>query len=226
MRQRTVIIPVVLLVSAALGACGSKGTQTASTTSPADSVRADSIARAVQDSTNRTLPGYVVDSIFPVEEELRRFRTAVGGESVTAFAGGSPTREALIQRFVVAVAANDTGSLRAMVVHAREFADLYYMESPFSRPPYRQSPSLAWRLIQDPSLSGLSKLLANRGGKPMTYISHRCDPKVAKEGRVTRYAGCILTVRENGGKPITRLLFGSILERDGQFKFLSYSNKM
>ncbi len=217
---------IVLVATAALGACDSKGTHTAASTPAADSVRADSLARARQDSVNRTLPGYIVDSIFPVEEELRRFRAAAGGDSASAFAGGSSSREALVQRFVVAVAANDTASLRAMVVHAREFADLYYLDSPFSRAPYRQSPSLAWRLIQDPSLSGLSKLLASRGGKPLTYISHRCDPKIAREGRTTRYAGCILTVRENGGKPITRLLFGSILERDGQFKFLSYSNKM
>lgn len=224
--HRTHLAIVVLVVSAALGACDSKGTQTSATSSPADSVRADSITRARQDSINRKLPGYVVDSIFTTDEELRRFRVAIGGDSVTAFAGGNPSREALVRRFVDAVAANDTATLKAMVVHAREFADLYYLDSPFSRSPYRQSPSLAWRLIQDPSLSGLSKLLARRGGRPMTYVSHACDPKISREGRTTRYAGCIVTVREEGGKPITRRYFGSIVERGGQFKFLSYTNKI
>ena len=40
----------------------------------ADSIRRDSVARARQDSINRTLPGYVVDSILPIEEEVRRFK--------------------------------------------------------------------------------------------------------------------------------------------------------
>jgi hypothetical protein len=215
-----------LLAAVALAACAKDDTRALSFKSPADSARTDSIARAQQDSINRAQPGYVVDSIFTTDEEVRRFRAAVGGDTATAFVGGSPSREALVRRFVAAVAANDTASLRAMVVHAREFVDLYYMDSPFSRPPYRQSPSLAWRMIQDPSLQGLSSLLLKLGGLSLTYVRHACDPKVAHEGRTTRYAGCIVTLREAGGQPVTRLLFGSIVERGGQFKFLSYTNKL
>ena len=41
-----------------------------------DSIRADSVARARQDSINRATPGYVIDSLLPPEEEARRFRAA------------------------------------------------------------------------------------------------------------------------------------------------------
>src|SRR6476661_7758906 len=60
-----------------------------------DSARADELRRARQDSINRTLPGYVVDSIFPVDEEIRRFKTKIGGTPATVLAHGSPSREAL-----------------------------------------------------------------------------------------------------------------------------------
>jgi len=191
-----------------------------------DSARADELRRARQDSINRTLPGYVVDSIFPVDEELRRFRKSLGGDSAVVFNGGSPSREALVQRFVRAVAAADTNEFRAMVVHGREFADLYYPVSPYSRAPYHQPPQLAWSLIQNPSTDGLAKLLRTMGGKPITYVGLKCDPKVFHEGPITRYAGCLVRISDAKGDTTTRLMFGSIVELGGAYKFLSYTNHL
>src|SRR5678815_1044414 len=67
----------------ALFACDTSNTAAGRVASRTDSVRADSIARARQDSINRASPGYVIDSVLPVEEELRRFRAAVGGTTAT-----------------------------------------------------------------------------------------------------------------------------------------------
>jgi hypothetical protein len=191
-----------------------------------DSARADELRRARQDSINRTLPGYVVDSIFPVDEELRRFRKALGGDSAVVFSGGSPSRDALARRFVRAVAAADTNEFRTMVVHGHEFADLYYPASPYSHAPYHQPPQLAWSLIQNPSTDGLTKLLRTMGGKPITYVAHKCDPRVLHEGRITRYAGCIVRIVDATGDTTTRLMFGSIVELGGVYKFLSYTNRL
>jgi len=191
-----------------------------------DSARAEEARRARQDSINRTLPGYVVDSIFPVDEELRRFRLSLGGDSALVFSGGSPSREALVRRFVRAIASSDTNEFRSMVVHGREFADLYYPVSPYARAPYHQPPQLAWSLIQNPSTDGITKLLRTMGGKPVTYLGHRCDPRVLHEGRVTRYAGCIVRIADAKGDRTTRLMFGSIVELGGVYKFLSYTNRL
>ena len=191
-----------------------------------DSARAEDLRRAHQDSINRTLPGYVVDSIFPVDEELLRFRNALGGDSAVVFAGGSPSREALVRRFVTALATSDTNAFRAMVVHGREFADLYYPVSPYSRAPYHQPPQLAWSLIQNPSTDGLTKLLHRMGGTRVTYVSHRCDPRVLHEGPITRYAGCLVRIAGAKGDTTTRLMFGSIVELGGVYKFLSYTNRL
>ncbi len=191
-----------------------------------DSARADEVRRARQDSINRTLPGYVVDSIFPVDEELRRFRKALGGDSALVFSGGSPSREALVRRFITALVASDTNEFRTMAVHGREFADLYYPGSPYSRAPYHQPPQLAWSLIQNPSADGITKLLRTMGGKPISYVSHRCDPTALHEGRVTRYAGCIVRIADTKGDTTTRLMFGSVVEFGGVYKFLSYTNRL
>lgn len=217
--RRYTALPFLVLLSA----CHS-GDQKVADGAPLDSARADSRARARQDSVNRAQPGYVIDSIHPPAEEMRRFRAAFRGDSATVLVGGNTSRDALVRRFVRALAANDTNELRAMVMQGREFADLYYLDSPYSRPPYQQPPSFAWRMIQDPSTGGLSKLLKRLGGKPMTFVSERCDPRTLHEGRSTRYAGCLVRVIGDRGDTATRRYFGSIVERDGRFKFLSYTN--
>lgn len=200
-----------------------------------DSIRADSIARARQDSINRTLPGYVVDSILPVEEELRRFRLAVrergassesdSNDNVTALSSGSDSREALVSRFVKALAASDSSDLRAMRLTAREFADLVYPESPYTRPPYRQSPALVWNQIRNPSESGLTRLLRRLGGEPLRYVNHSCARKPERQGGNVIWTDCTVVVVDSRSETTRHRLFGSIIERDGRFKFVSYSNE-
>ncbi len=214
-----------VMVAASFGtACGGDSAVPGSRAAT-DSVYADSVARARQDSINRSLPGYIVDSILPVEEELRRFRAAAGGDSATALKGGNNSLEALVRRFVAALASADTAELTAMVVHAREFSDLYYPDSPYSRAPYRQSPGLAWTMLQNPSSQGLKQLLRQAVNPSLTYVAHQCDANVVSEGRVRRHTGCLVATRDGSGTVSTRRLFGSVIERDGHFKFLSYTNQ-
>lgn len=236
-RTRSIFIPVVFTLGAiSAAACdgnnsaanSANGANTATALGNAvakDSATNDSIARARQDSINRTLPGYVVDSILPVEEQLRRFRASIGGETVTSLQHGSASRDALVHRFMKAVVAADSVELRAMAVSAREFADLVYPESPNTRPPYQQDPALVWRTIQNPSESGFIRLVRRAGGVPVTLRSYRCDVKPASEGKNRLWGNCVLTLVGEKGDTSTHRFFGSILERGGQFKFMSYKNE-
>jgi len=219
------VMALLLVAAIATTRYTSEGRQLAARRTVADSAARDSLARARQDSINRAQPGYVVDSILPVAEELRRFRAALGGDSAVRLVGGSPSRDALVRRFVRALAANDTADLQRMAVRSREFADLYYPESPYTHAPYRQAPALAWSLMQNPSASGLTRLVRRLGGKPIRYVDHRCEPTLVHEGRNVRYTGCLLRLVDEAGDTVTKRYFGSILERDGQFKFLSYTNQ-
>lgn len=221
MMQRRLIVG--LAVVAGLLACGQ--TENEGITAAADSPRIDSVARARQDSINRTMPGYVVDSILPVEEELYRFRAAVGGDSVTRLTGGSDSREALVRRFVKALVTDDSADFRAMLLTAREFADLVYPESPYTHPPYRQAPGLVWNQIRSPSASGLTRLVRRLGGRPLAYVGHSCASRPDRQERNTIWTGCALRLREPDGETTAHRLFGSIIERDGRFKFVSYKNE-
>ena len=191
----------------------------------ADSARVDSLARARQDSINRASPGYVVDSILPVEESLRRFRAAIGGEPVTAFAGSSPSREALVRRFMKSLAAGDSADLRAMALSAREFADLVYPESPYTHPPYRQSPALVWNQIENPSESGLTRLVRRLARQPLRYLDHKCDADPDRQGHNLIWTNCVVRLRSSTEPATTHRLFGSVIQRDGKFKIVSYKNE-
>lgn len=183
--------------------------------------------RARQDSINRAQPGYVVDSILPVEEEVRRFAAAIGGPPVVAFDNASASRDELVQRFTKAVAKGDSAALSAMTVHAREFVDLIYPESPYTHAPYRQAPGLLWMQIVQPSASGQRRLLRRLGGRALHIDAVRCAPTAETQGRNRLWAQCTVRYRSaaEGGSPRDGRLFGTIIERDGVFKFLSLSNQ-
>jgi hypothetical protein len=191
----------------------------------ADSVRRDSIARATQDSINRTLPGYVVDSIFPVEEEVRRFKAKIGGAPLAALQSASESREALVRRIVRDVAMGDTTDLAATAITPREFIDLVYPSSPYTHPPYKESPAIVWMQIANPSNSGFLRLTRRLGGRAFEYESHRCADKPERQGQNTLWVGCTIRVLDPQHETITQTWFGTIIERDGRFKVMSFRNQ-
>jgi hypothetical protein len=167
----------------------------------------------------------VIDSILPTEELLRRFRTRVGGAPVTALQHASDSRDALIARFMKAVAASDSASLRDMALNAREFADLVYPESPNTKPPYKEDPAVMWTTIQNPSQGGFIRLVRRTAEIPTKLVDYRCDGKTEKQGRNTFISGCILRLNGKDGVTTSHRYFGSIIERDNKFKFVSYRNE-
>ncbi|MHB1311836.1 MAG: hypothetical protein ACYC3L_07440 [Gemmatimonadaceae bacterium] len=219
--------PARIAVALFLAACTQSGGGDAATRAVTDSlaaVRADSVASARQDSINRAQPGYVVDSILPIEEEVRRFRAAVGGHAVSALADAAPSRDALVARFAAAVSARDSVALRALAVSPREFIDLVYPSSPNTKPPYVQAPGLLWSQIQLHSRSGFVRLLERLGGKPLHVQDLSCPATPERQGENLLHANC--TVRfATGDAPLRDgRLFGTILERHGRFKFVSFAN--
>ena len=124
-----------------------------------------------------------------------------------------------------ALAANDSADLRAMAVGAREFADLVYPESPYTHPPYRQSPALVWNQIQNPSASGFTRLVRRLGNQPLHYVDHRCDAKPDRQGHNLIWTNCFVRLRDPGEDTTSHRLFGSIIQRDGEYKIASYKNE-
>lgn len=165
-------------------------------------------------------PGGPVDSIIPNPEAQRRFRE--GLPVVSALAAGSDSREALVRRFAQAVERHDTAALRAMVMSRAEFAYLYYPHTRYTRRPYELPPELLWFQVQQNSEKGIVRVLRRLGGSALQVRSVECedDPETVGQGRL--WNRCL--VHRAGGGPAAERLFGSIMELDGRYKFVSYAN--
>jgi hypothetical protein len=167
-------------------------------------------------------PAAHVDSIFPIDEEIRRFRSQLG-EEVRELSGGASSRDELIKRFVAGLEAQDVQTLESMRITAAEFIDLYYPHTRFTSRPYEMAPQLVWFQLENYGAKGLNRALGRFGGRPVRLDGYRCEQDDAK-GPNRLHGGCTLDVVAEEGEVRTVSLFGQILERDGTYKFISYAN--
>ena len=169
-------------------------------------------------------PGYVVDSIFPMDEMLRRFRSDLG-DARASLTHGASSRDALVRELVEALAANETRSLQRLRVDRAEFAWVYFPASPFAAPPYELPPEILWLQIDAESSKGLSRAM-RAVGNGSSYMDHACAPEPRESGRTRLWDGCTVRWRRADGAEERSQLFGSILEHGGRFKFVSYANPL
>jgi len=199
-----------LLVSAlfALGAC------TGTESGDADPFDAEAYVAA----------GNVIDSVFPIEEEIRRFRE--GMVEPTELTGGAGSMEELVDAFLRAVERADTASVLPMAITQEEFAWFYYPYSIFAAPPYELPPGLVWFQMQNYSAQGWQRLMRAHAGMPLFDTGIECpdDGVQARSGRV--WDDCVVLGRLPSGEDIEEQLFGSILEVGGRYKFVSFANGM
>jgi len=164
-----------------------------------------------------------VDSVVPREVALERFRE--GMKEVDRFTGGAPSRDALVRDWVRAIEANETASLARLRISRDEFAWLYYPTASQGLPPYDLSPSLMWFVVDGGSNKGQARLLQDRGGMPLHVIGYSCDPKSSKEGDNVVWGPCTVKRVATPRDTIEERLFGLIVERGGEWKFLSYKGR-
>ena len=217
---------LVLLAAVATLACdGREAVRTAEASAPASATVARRAAaeRARQDSIVRARPGYLVDSILPVEEEIRRFQATIPTRP-TAFSNAARTRSGLVKQFVRALEQNDTTALRRLVIDRSEFGYLVYPASPNVAPPYRQSPDLVWLFRSASTDKAVSRLFARFGGKPLGYAGFACPGVADRQGANTLWSDCAVKRVAADGDSVQLRMFGAIVGRQGQFKFLSLTN--
>jgi hypothetical protein len=193
-----------LLLLAVLTACEGR-------TAPADSVGA-------ADEPKTT----VVDSVLPMDVALDRFRADLAEPD--RLRSGADSRDALVRSVVDALAASDTAAFEALAVNRAEWAWLYFPWSAVAKPPYELPAALAWFQAQERNRRGVLRALRDLGGHALNLRGYTCDPEPAREGANRIWTGCAVTLSRDGGDPVTLRLFGGLLERDGRFAVLSYSN--
>jgi hypothetical protein len=204
-----------LLLQAAVVACA-RYEASAST----DSAHADSVARVRLDSITRAQPGYIVDSIFPIEEEIRRFNE--GLERPAALEGGATSRSELVRLFAAALRRSDTAALRQLLISRAEFGHFVFPESPFTRAPYKTKPIVIWTQLLGESGSGLERLLKNVAGDSSRISQLLCDEPPGQQGANRYWRNCTVSLQSPNTSARRMHLFGHIMERGGLFKFVSY----
>jgi hypothetical protein len=172
---------------------------------------------------NRQQPGYVIDSILPMDENFRRFRA--GLDSVATLSGGAPSADSLVRSLLTAIATRDTALARELVLNRAEFAWSYYPDHELAKPPYEISPAFLWSQIQNGSTKGITRLFTRFGGRDITYRGLNCDAdRIIERGRFREREYCLVSFHDAQDGPSELRMFAAIVERDGRFKFLSYAN--
>lgn len=92
--------------------------------------------------------------------------------------------------------------------------------------PYELSPAFLWFYMQENSEKGIARALRRYGGRPLGYAGHRCETEPQVEGGNRIWTECIILRATTPADTIGERLFGSIVERDGRFKFVSYANSL
>ena len=156
-------------------------------------------------------------------EALTRFRVSL--PEIRTLAEASPTRDALVQRFVAAIEKSDSSAFAGMIMTRTEFAWLYYPSTKYTRPPYEMEPELLWFFLLENGQKGIGRALREYGGRRLGYEGYSCATEPEVQGRNRLWQGCVLRLGSRQGV-VEKRLFGSILERDGRFKFVSFANDL
>ncbi len=154
-----------------------------------------------------------------VEVELASFRADIASPPSTL--AGAPSRDSLIRSFERALAKADTARLGALQITRAEFAYLYYPDSKLAHPPYELDAQTMWTQIESQRDRGLQRLVARYGGGRLRIRSLDCRPPEL-HNRILIHE-CSVVTRTDA---TPQQLFGSILERDGRFKFVGFANRL
>lgn len=172
-------------------------------------------------------PAYrgVIDSALPIDTLLRRFRATIP-DTPTVLTGGATTPEALARALLSALAAGDTAKVRSLVLSRAEFAWLHYPHTKWTKPPYEMGPELVWLQISAASEKGLVRLIRRYGGSPLRFEALLCPDGTERDGPNTVATGCQVRFAAADSAARELRLFGSLLNRGGRYKFISYANDL
>ncbi|WKW12768.1 hypothetical protein Strain138_002077 [Pseudogemmatithrix spongiicola] len=170
-------------------------------------------------------PGYVVDSALPIDTLLARFRATLP-DTPSTLVGGEVSPERLTRALLGAISAQDTATIRRLVLNRSEFGWLYYPHTRYTRRPYELGPDLLWIQVNENSEKGIVRLLRRYGGSRLRFEALACPDSATVEGPNTITGPCTVTFAAADSAARTLQIFGSIIARDGRHKFVSYANEL
>ena len=79
--------------------------------------------------------------------------------------------------------------------------------------------------IANHSTSGYTRLVRRRGGNALNLASYSCAEKPEIQGENRLWSNCTLRLVGTSHDTTTQRWFGTILERGGRFKLISFANQ-
>ena len=176
----------------------------------------DQASAATGDSAS-TPKSAVSDSQYTAAYMIAAFRKSVPQHPDKFGAGATTNRDSLLIKYAQALDTKDTAAFTAMRISVSEYAWLYYLEMPQSKPPYELDPDVLWMQLNSQSNKGLGRLTDRVSKSGFGLKSYDCD-SVQQLGAVILHH-CHMT-----GSDVTVPV--TVIERDGLFKFTSYANQL
>ena len=168
----------------------------------------------------------------------RRAVAVAAAAACLVFAGacGSPPRaadpsplrwtfdspEKVAEAVLDALAANDVESLEALALSEMEFRTVVWPELPSSRPERGLPFDYAWGDLHQKSNNALRRLIAGEAGRRYHLLAVEFDGESTAYDTYTVHRESRLVVRGADRAEAQLRLFGSVLERNGEFKLFSY----
>jgi hypothetical protein len=157
---------------------------------------------------------------YSIEAELAAFR-ALDSSPVPPYLDGPTSIDSLVSQFARSLSRRDTAGLRHLQITRSEFAYLYYPETRLSRPPYELDPATMWTQISSQREAGARRLVAKYGETDFRIRKLVCQPP-DEQNLIVIHQCSVATNRDSS----PRQLFGSIVERNGRFKFVGLANRL
>lgn len=140
--------------------------------------------------------------------------------------GGASSVVDLVELAMDAFESHDTTALERLLIRRDEFVDIIYPELGLfyasARDTRIETKQFLWENQDRNSQKGLRKALREVGRKRMRVIDVRFEGGVKTFRTYKLHEGTQVIVRTERGTEATLLALGSIVERDGRFKLMSY----
>jgi hypothetical protein len=180
------------------------------------------LAAGCRDAAPDAQAAVPVDTIRAPAEALSLFRD--GLRIADSLSGGAPSRDSLVARFAHAVARQDTAAIRSMVLDRAEYGWIYFPSLQRMNPGTHMQPEVMWMLHAQESEKGITRVMRRLGGGQARFGTYVCEPAPRVEGPNRYWHDCAVEVAARDGEKATLKLFGSLIERGGRWKIVSYAN--
>ena len=130
--------------------------------------------------------------------------------------------ETVAEAVLDALAAGDVERLEALTLSETEFRTVVWPELPSSRPERGLPFEYAWGDLHQKSNNALRRLISGEAGRRYQLLAVEFDGESTAYDTFRVHRESRLVVRGDDGAELQLRLFGSVLERGGEFKLFSY----